>query len=247
MKKKKKNKEKQGRGRGSKQASKQAMSPTNNRDKTSREENNHSEALSPSSQHHQRHGLSTQSNGSRTEYKGQLGCSRSSDNDSPMSSQPLKPDVEESTGGTSSGTSAGPPISVPSAVTASTTSGGGPSGTCRNEEQVEASPLLSNGVRCITGFFAGHGKLKRLLGTLVQFATDISADTGDTVRTLVLALLSGTMTAEEFHSALQEATNFPLRGFVLPYLKHTLPSLQRDLNTAARASNQVSISYNIIQ
>lgn len=47
------------------------------------------------------------------------------------------------------------------------------------------------------------------------------------------------MTAEEFHSALQEATNFPLRGFVLPYLKHTLPSLQRDLSNAARASNQV--------
>jgi len=47
------------------------------------------------------------------------------------------------------------------------------------------------------------------------------------------------MTAEEFHSALQEATNFPLRSFVLPYLKHTLPSLQRDLSNAARANNQV--------
>lgn len=96
---------------------------------------------------------------------------------------------------------------------------------------------------------------------------DISPDTGDTVRTLVLGLLvsvcnymyiytcsfehrfytviiklqSGSMTAEEFHSALQEATNFPLRGFVLPYLKHTLPSLQRDLNAAARADNQVSL------
>ncbi|XP_014603871.1 PREDICTED: protein CBFA2T2 [Polistes canadensis] len=218
--------------------SKNKASPTSSRDKTSRDENNHSEVLSPSSQHHQRQ--STQSNGSRSEYKGQLGCSRSSDNDSPMSSQPLKPDVEESTGGTSTGTSAGP-ISAPATVTASTTSG--PSATCRNEEQIEASPLLSNGVRCITGFFAGHGKLKRLLGTLVQFATDISADTGDTVRTLVLALLSGTMTAEEFHSALQEATNFPLRGFVLPYLKHTLPSLQRDLNTAARASNQTCAQF----
>lgn len=55
----------------------------------------------------------------------------------------------------------------------------------------------------------------------------------------VVNLQSGSMTAEEFHSALQEATNFPLRGFVLPYLKHTLPSLQRDLSNAARASNQV--------
>ncbi|XP_047368764.1 protein CBFA2T2 isoform X2 [Vespa velutina] len=225
--------------------SKNKVSPTS-RDKTTREENNHLEALSPSSQHHQRHGLSTtntpqtQTNGSRSEYKGQLGCSRSSDNDSPMSSHPLKPDLEESTGGTSTGTSASSTSTVPT-VTASTT--GGPSATCRNEEQVEANPLLSNGVRCITGVFAGHGKLKRLLGTLVQFATDISADTGDTVRTLVLALLSGTMTAEEFHSALQEATNFPLRGFVLPYLKHTLPSLQRDLNTAARAGNQTCAQF----
>lgn len=53
------------------------------------------------------------------------------------------------------------------------------------------------------------------------------------------------MSAEDFHSALQEATNFPLRGFVLPYLKHTLPSLQRDLNAAARINNQVI--YNFFQ
>ncbi|KAK2579134.1 hypothetical protein KPH14_001304 [Odynerus spinipes] len=230
--------------------SKNKASPTS-RDKTAREENNHPEALSPSSQHHQsRHGLpassgaQTQSNGSRSEYKGQLGCSRSSDNDSPMSTQPFKADLEESSGtagggpsgGASTGTSAG-------SVSTGGITTGGPSATCRNDEQIEASPLVSNGARCITGVFAGHGKLKRLLGTLVQFATDISADTGDTVRTLVLALLSGTMTAEEFHSALQEATNFPLRGFVLPYLKHTLPSLQRDLNTAARAKNQTCAQF----
>ena len=59
------------------------------------------------------------------------------------------------------------------------------------------------------------------------------------------------MTAEEFHSALQEATNFPLRSFVLPYLKHTLPSLQRDLSNAARANNQVkqfiTIYYDFLQ
>ncbi|XP_025602420.2 protein CBFA2T3 isoform X1 [Athalia rosae] len=88
-----------------------------------------------------------------------------------------------------------------------------------------------------------HAKLKRLLGTLVQFASDISPETGDAVRSLVLSLLSGAMTAEEFHGALQEATNFPLRGFVLPYLKHTLPSLQRDLTNAARANNQTSVQY----
>lgn len=59
------------------------------------------------------------------------------------------------------------------------------------------------------------------------------------------SLQSGNMTAEEFHSSLQEATNYRLRGFVLPYLKHTLPALQRDLSNAARSSNQVSIRYQI--
>lgn len=48
------------------------------------------------------------------------------------------------------------------------------------------------------------------------------------------------MTAEDFHSALQEATNYSLKGFVLPHLKQQLPSLQRDLSNAARATNQVS-------
>lgn len=54
-------------------------------------------------------------------------------------------------------------------------------------------------------------------------------------------LQSGCISAEDFHGALQEATNFPLRDFVLPYLKHALPSLQRDLSGAARANNQVSL------
>ncbi|XP_023246944.1 protein CBFA2T3-like [Copidosoma floridanum] len=97
--------------------------------------------------------------------------------------------------------------------------------------------------RCISGVFAAHGKLRRLLGTLVQFAMDMSPEVGDSVRSLVLGLLSGSMSAEEFHSALQDATNFPLRGFVLPYLKHCLPSLQRDLNAAARADNQSCAQY----
>ncbi|KAG7213268.1 hypothetical protein KM043_002568 [Ampulex compressa] len=198
------------------------------RDKAPREENQ-PEAHSPSS-HHQRipvaasSGQQKQSNVPRSEYKAPSGCSGSSDSDSPLPSQSLKPEFEEAAG------SGG---------------GSGTSGAGRSDEQPDGAPL-SNGTgsaRCIGGVFAGHGKLKRLLGTLVQFATDISPDTGDTVRTLVLALLSGSMTAEEFHSALQEATNFPLRGFVLPYLKHTLPSLQRDLSSAARANNQTCAQF----
>ncbi|EZA57352.1 hypothetical protein DMN91_003118 [Ooceraea biroi] len=191
------------------------------REKPTREEAVQPEAHSPSSQQHQRIGQQKQTNGSRSEYKGASGCSRSSDNDSPLPTQSLKPDLEEG----------------PGVVNA---------GPQRTDEQSEGA-ALANGTasasRCVSGIFAGHGKLKRLLGTLVQFATDISTDTGDTVRTLVLALLSGSMTAEEFHSALQEATNFPLRGFVLPYLKHTLPSLQRDLSNAARASNQSCVQF----
>ncbi|KAG5331069.1 MTG8R protein, partial [Acromyrmex charruanus] len=195
------------------------------REKSSREETVQPEAHSPSSQQHQRIGQQKQTNGPRAEYKGASGCSRSSDNDSPLPSQSLKPELEEAATGTAN------------------------AGLRTTDEQSDGAVLVngtgvSTGVsRCVSGIFAGHGKLKRLLGTLVQFATDISADTGDTVRTLVLALLSGSMTAEEFHSALQEATNFPLRSFVLPYLKHTLPSLQRDLSNAARANNQSCVQF----
>uniref|UniRef100_A0A8C6SPR8 CBFA2/RUNX1 partner transcriptional co-repressor 2 n=1 Tax=Neogobius melanostomus TaxID=47308 RepID=A0A8C6SPR8_9GOBI len=62
-------------------------------------------------------------------------------------------------------------------------------------------------------------KLKRFLTTLQQFGNDISPEIGDSVRSLVLALVNSTVTIEEFHSRLQEATNFPLRPFVIPFLK----------------------------
>lgn len=98
-------------------------------------------------------------------------------------------------------------------------------------------------------------KLKRFLTTLQQFGNDISPEIGDSVRSLVLALVVGfsstafvasssfgsdkgdvfnpnppaysqnsTVTIEEFHSRLQEATNFPLRPFVIPFLKVNTPS-----------------------
>ncbi len=34
------------------------------------------------------------------------------------------------------------------------------------------------------------------------------------------------LSIEEFHAKLQEATNFPLRPFVIPFLKANLPLLQ---------------------
>ncbi|EMP38197.1 Protein CBFA2T2 [Chelonia mydas] len=71
-------------------------------------------------------------------------------------------------------------------------------------------------------------KLKRFLTTLQQFGNDISPEIGEKVRTLVLALVNSTVTIEEFHCKLQEATNFPLRPFVIPFLKFhpTPPPLQ---------------------
>lgn len=140
--------------------------PSAPREKSSREEVAQPEAHSPSSQQHQRLGQQKQTNGSRSDYKG----SRSSDNDSPLPSQSVKSELEEGPGAAN----AGP----------------------RTDEQSDGV-VLANGTggagasRCVSSIFAGHGKLKRLLGTLVQFATDISTDTGDTVRALVLALLVG--------------------------------------------------------
>ncbi|KAJ8339939.1 hypothetical protein SKAU_G00345720 [Synaphobranchus kaupii] len=49
-------------------------------------------------------------------------------------------------------------------------------------------------------------------------ATTISPEIGERVRTLVLGLVNSTLTIEEFHSKLQEATNFPLRP-----LRHSVP------------------------
>ncbi|BFZ12565.1 hypothetical protein BsWGS_15604 [Bradybaena similaris] len=82
------------------------------------------------------------------------------------------------------------------------------------------------------------GKLKRFLTTLQQFGSDISPDIGERVRTLVLGLVNSHLSIEEFHSKLQEATNFPLRPFVIPFLKANLPLLQRELLHCARMAKQ---------
>ncbi|XP_028818992.1 protein CBFA2T1 isoform X2 [Denticeps clupeoides] len=86
-------------------------------------------------------------------------------------------------------------------------------------------------------------KLKRFLTTLQQFGNDISPEIGERVRTLVLGLVNSTLTIEEFHSKLQEATNFPLRPFVIPFLKANLPLLQRELLLCARLAKQNPAQY----
>lgn len=53
------------------------------------------------------------------------------------------------------------------------------------------------------------------------------------------------ISVEEFHHNIQEMTNFPLRPFVLPFLRSHLPSLQRDLLLMARNSKQVLTALTI--
>ncbi|XP_071487527.1 protein CBFA2T3-like [Diadema antillarum] len=77
-------------------------------------------------------------------------------------------------------------------------------------------------------------KLKRFLTTLQQFGSDISPEIGERVRGLVMGLVNNALTVEDFHNKLQEATNFPLRPFVIPFLKANLPLLQRELMHSAR-------------
>ncbi|XP_044008249.1 protein CBFA2T1 isoform X2 [Aphidius gifuensis] len=163
-------------------------------------------------------------NNERDYLRGQQSSSGSSGNESPSSSHSIKHDNDEFSVGKQDDTAI--------------------SHLSNSAESKTGNSLILNGsVRCIASVFSGHAKLKRLLGTLVQFANNISTETGDTVRTLVLGLLSGGISAEEFHSALQDATNFPLRDFVLPYLRHTIPSLKRNLNAAARANNQTCVQF----
>ncbi|RZC39238.1 CBFA2T1, partial [Asbolus verrucosus] len=86
-------------------------------------------------------------------------------------------------------------------------------------------------------------KVKRFLSTLVQFGSDIGPDIGERVRSLVLNLVSSNLSIEEFHHSLQDVTNFPLRPFVLPFLRTHLPLLQREIHALARASKQSPLQY----
>ncbi|UJR09461.1 hypothetical protein I4U23_013699 [Adineta vaga] len=81
-------------------------------------------------------------------------------------------------------------------------------------------------------------KLKRFLSTLYDFGSDISSELGERVRTLILALVNDALSPEEFHAKIQAVTNFPLRPFALPFLKSTLPLLQKDLSRLAQQSKQ---------
>ncbi|EEC19586.1 eto/mtg8/nervy, putative [Ixodes scapularis] len=62
-------------------------------------------------------------------------------------------------------------------------------------------------------------KVKRFLTTLQQFGSDVAPDVGERVHALILGLVSSTITIEDFHQSIQEITNYPLRPFVVPFLK----------------------------
>ena len=105
------------------------------------------------------------------------------------------------------------------------------------QQQQQPQPTLSNSQHMPASFGAKQlNKLKRFLTTLQQFAADISPETGDRVRNLILSLIvsyfeinaffrlnlffqNNGISIEDFHSRLQESTNFPLRPFVIPFLK----------------------------
>ncbi|KAM4643282.1 LOW QUALITY PROTEIN: protein CBFA2T3-like, partial [Amazona ochrocephala] len=85
-------------------------------------------------------------------------------------------------------------------------------------------------------------KLKRFLIMLQQFSNDISPEIGEQVHTLILGLVNSTLTIEEFHTKLQEATNFPLRPFVIPFLKANL-LLQQELLHCTCMAKQILAQY----
>lgn len=59
------------------------------------------------------------------------------------------------------------------------------------------------------------------------------------MKTRSYLLQCNVITIEEFHTNLQDATNFPLRPFVLPFLKNYIPILQKELVTQAKIAKQV--------
>jgi hypothetical protein len=62
----------------------------------------------------------------------------------------------------------------------------------------------------------------------------------------IFALQAGTIEAAEFHQVLQEVTNFPLKPFVLPFLKLNIPILSREVATVAAAGDLGPILRNCI-
>ncbi|XP_004520966.1 protein CBFA2T3 isoform X1 [Ceratitis capitata] len=86
-------------------------------------------------------------------------------------------------------------------------------------------------------------KIRKFLGSLVQLAQEVHPEVSDRVRALVLSLVSGSISIEEFRLTLQETINLPLRPYVIPLLKNHISLLQREIAELARANNQTTLQY----
>ncbi|CAB3993781.1 CBFA2T1-like isoform X5 [Paramuricea clavata] len=141
------------------------------------------------------------------------------------------------------------PVTSSSAVTADTRSVSSTSphvnGSHTSPLGATSPPAVGNGANQLPPACGARqlSKLKRFLTTLQQFGSDISPEIGERVRGLVLNLVNSTVSIEEFHQQLQEATNFPLRPFVIPFLKANLPLLQRELLQCAQMAKQTPHQY----
>lgn len=150
----------------------------------------------------------------------------------------------------------------------------GGSTTPPQQSSAASTPLAATPIQ-LTDASKEINKLRKFLGALYQFGQDTSTECGDRVRSLILSLVvschisfnsfftrqsnvitdhilhslqSGGLSTEAFKQALQESVNFPLRPYVLPFLKSHIPALKRDLANLAKASNQVTFdSVNIHQ
>ncbi|GFU07779.1 protein CBFA2T1 [Nephila pilipes] len=69
-------------------------------------------------------------------------------------------------------------------------------------------------------------KIKRFLATLQQFASDMSVEVGERVHSLIIGLVSSSVSIEDFHHIIQEITNYPLKPFVVPFLKSSSVSIE---------------------
>ncbi|XP_022251834.1 protein CBFA2T3-like [Limulus polyphemus] len=86
-------------------------------------------------------------------------------------------------------------------------------------------------------------KLKRFLTTLEQFGSDISPEVCENVHNLILGLVDSSLSVEEFHRKVQAVTGYPLRPFVVPFLKSHLPMLQTEVLHFARLTKQTPQQY----
>ena len=60
---------------------------------------------------------------------------------------------------------------------------------------------------------------------------------------LYISKQAGTVSVNDFHQVLQDVTNFPLRPFVLPFLKANIPLLSREIAALAAITNHTPIQY----